>query len=306
MDHPAPRSASLSPAFRAHCAPRGIGLPEDAALEPLLERVLATAREAWPGVALEPPAFMRHLAERVPSGDAPLPKVLEQWVCPDLYLACACAAQDPAALVHFGRLLHTAVPVAVGRLDPSPAFADEVEQRLRERMLVAGASGPARILKYSGLAPLQEWLKAAAYRDAVDMLRAHGREQPTDEPAAELEAIGADPELAYLKDHYRAHFRSAFEQALETLSARDRTVLRLHLLEGLNIDSIGAMYGVHRATVARWMAAGRGQLLERTRQGLGERLKLSGEELDSILRLVVSRLDLSIGGFLAAQEAGDE
>lgn len=299
LQHP----RSLASVFRAHCPSRGSGSSEDAVLEPLLRRVLAEACQAWKNVTLEPAAFMRSLAERVPGDEAPLSEALERLVCSDVYLACACGAQDPAALVHFGRVLHAVVPVAVGRIDSSPAFLDEVEQRLRERLLVPDAQGPARIHTYGGLAPLQQWLKAAAYRSAVDLLRSQGPERPTDEPPAELEALGADPEMAYLKGLYRAHFRSAFEQALGTLSPRDRTLLRLNLLQGLNIERIGTMYGVHRATVARWIATARAQLLERTREELGKQLRLTGDDLDSIMRLVVSRMEVSIGGFLAATGA---
>jgi RNA polymerase sigma-70 factor (ECF subfamily) len=294
-----PPTQELARAFLAHCPPRG-GIPEGTTLELLLERVLATARRTWSGVRLESARFMRHLAERVPGDDAPLSEVLERLVPADLYLACACEAKDPVALDHFGRVLHAAVPVAVGRLDSSRAFLDEVEQHLWERMLVAGSRGPARLQKYGGLAPLQEWLKAAAYRAAVDLLRAQGPDRPMDEPPAELVALGADPELTYLKAHYQAHFRSAFEQALRTLAARERTVLRLNLVQGLNIERIGIMYGVHRASVARWIAAGRAQLLEKTREQLGKQLRLNGDELDSILRMVASRMDLSLAGFLAA------
>jgi RNA polymerase sigma-70 factor (ECF subfamily) len=42
---------------------------------------------------------------------------------------------------------------------------------------------------------------------------------------------------------------------VEALAPRDRMVLRLYLLRGDNIDAIGKIYGVHRATVARWIVA---------------------------------------------------
>ena len=41
---------------------------------------------------------------------------------------------------------------------------------------------------------------------------------------------------------------------MQTLSAQERTVLRLHVLDGLGTDEIGALYKVHRTTVARWQA----------------------------------------------------
>jgi hypothetical protein len=54
------------------------------------------------------------------------------------------------------------------------------------------------------------------------------------------------------------------------------------------------MYRVHRATVARWLARGRDRLMRETRAALLSRLRLPGDEIDSILRLIGSRVDISI------------
>jgi RNA polymerase sigma-70 factor (ECF subfamily) len=72
----------------------------------------------------------------------------------------------------------------------------------------------------------------------------------------------------------------------------------MHSLDGLNLDQIGAVHRVHRATVARWIAAARESLLERTRKGLEEKLQLQGSEFESLMGLVRSQLDLSIHSFL--------
>ncbi len=55
---------------------------------------------------------------------------------------------------------------------------------------------------------------------------------------------------------------------------------------------------MHHATVARWIANARGLLLEGTRKVLSERLRVSGQELDSIMGLIESRLEVSIARVL--------
>ncbi len=89
-------------------------------------------------------------------------------------------------------------------------------------------------------------------------------------------------ELSLIKVHYRSEFKAAFEAALATLSSRERNVLRLHILDGLNIEQIGTLYKAHRATVARWIAASRKKIDEGTRRALADKLKLGegARELD--------------------------
>jgi RNA polymerase sigma-70 factor (ECF subfamily) len=67
----------------------------------------------------------------------------------------------------------------------------------------------------------------------------------------------------------------------------------MHYLDGATIDEIAAVYEVHRSSAARWIAESRAAILEHTRRLLQERLKGTASEIESILRLVDSRLDIS-------------
>lgn len=89
-------------------------------------------------------------------------------------------------------------------------------------------------------------------------------------------------------------FETAIERALTRLSVRDRTLLRLHLAERLSIDALGAMYSVSRATAARWLAAARGALAQGVRDDLRARLHIPDSELDSLIAVVRSQLDVSV------------
>jgi RNA polymerase sigma-70 factor, ECF subfamily len=68
----------------------------------------------------------------------------------------------------------------------------------------------------------------------------------------------------------------------------------MHYVDGLNIEEIGLAYRVHRATVARWLAASREKILDETKRLLSQGLKLDREEVQSMIDLVRSRLDVSI------------
>ncbi|ATB49169.1 sigma-70 family RNA polymerase sigma factor [Corallococcus macrosporus] len=288
----------LASAFLA--AREGASPPEPLpGLEARLARALATARAAWPGVELDGARFVAHLARHLAS-DAPV-EALERLELGGLYLACACAERVPAALAAFEAHLLPEVYVAVSRMKLDPLALDELRQRVRERMLVSTEDIPARLAAYPGTGPLAGWVRAAALWLARDLVRQRaGRVRSDDSGLALLVEPGDDPELAYLKTTYRAEFNAAFAQALDTLGARERNLLRLKYLDGLSIDQLGALYGVHRSSAARYVRAAQDALVEATRRRLSEQLRLTGSQLDSILRLISSQLDVSLGRLLRA------
>ena len=61
----------------------------------------------------------------------------------------------------------------------------------------------------------------------------------------------------------------------------------------MNIDKLGVMFQIHRATAARWLHSAREAVFTETRRLLQERLRLSPGEFDSLVRVLRSQLDLS-------------
>jgi RNA polymerase sigma-70 factor, ECF subfamily len=88
--------------------------------------------------------------------------------------------------------------------------------------------------------------------------------------------------------------------AAKQLEPGDRHLLRQHLVAGLSIDQLGAVLGIHRATAARRITRARERLAADTRAELARRLALAPEELDEVIGLVMSRLDVSLGQLLAS------
>ncbi len=101
---------------------------------------------------------------------------------------------------------------------------------------------------------------------------------------------GDDPAFAFLKSSYRDEFKRVFKAAFAGLDRRQRTLLRLQVIDQLTLEEIGAFYRVSRATTARWLADARGSLVNATQQGLAEALGLSDRELAELMRLVASSL----------------
>jgi RNA polymerase sigma-70 factor (ECF subfamily) len=254
-----------------------------------LADAIAASRAAWPGIDVTDDAFAEYVAERV---DGPLAAACVA----DLYLACAIGQGNAAALRAFeAQLEHVAG--AIAHLDGGSALVGDVTSAVRERVLGAAAGGKAKIFAYRGRGDLRGWLRVIAVREALQLIRARRREAPMpDDLATKLEV--EPPSLA---TEERLVYREAFTAALATLTPRDRNLLRQQYIYGANIDELGALYGVHRATVARWIAQIRDTLLHRTRHHIGEALRLSGDELDSAMGRIGDHLDYSLRHTLSAE-----
>jgi RNA polymerase sigma-70 factor (ECF subfamily) len=218
----------------------------------------------------------------------------------DVALAAAAARGDASAIRRVDELLAD-LGAAVRRIDPSPAFADEVRQTVRVRLLVADGRAP-RIAAYAGRGSLRAWLRVAAARVAIDLKRSQrttGARADSDDVLGELVAREPDAELRHLKAMYRREWKDALAGALVALPDRDRALLRLHHVDGLRLAAIGRLYGVAESTASRWLAHAAERVGEDARDRLVARLALSTSELESVGRMVRSQLDLSISRLLA-------
>ena len=259
-----------------------------------LNALFARATEPWPRVALPAGVFLPYLAQRLAGDD--LEAALTQVRASDLYLACACAARDEEALRAFETSYFAEADRAIERFR-ADGLGGDLRQVIREKLFVAAPGATAKIADYSGRGDLRNWLRVACVRTLLNLLARGPREELTSSESLYKVAGGAhDPELEYLKRKYRREFQVAFAAAIAELSVRDRNLLRHGFLDGLSIDEIGAAYGVHRATAARWLGAARLRLLARVRQALTERLHISEDEFDSIIRLVQSNLEITLEG----------
>lgn len=216
----------------------------------------------------------------------------------ELALAAAVAAGDPAAIREFDTRYMVPVRSQLRAMNLNAADIADIEQSLRIKLLVGEDGAPARIVGYAGQGKLGGLVRVAAVREALTLLR---RKQTTtsEDWLEELSSPDDDPELVQLKARHRVEFKAAFEEAVRRLSPREHTLLRLHLVRQHSIDHIGAVYGVHRATAARWIDAAKRSLRTETTKILAERFELRGPELERVVALIESRIELSIDRLLA-------
>jgi RNA polymerase sigma-70 factor (ECF subfamily) len=284
----------LSAIFRSR-----LGLPASPEVDACIDRAVARARAPWPELPVNMAGFVEFLAENV-AGEPDASTALDARHVDDLYLAFACLERSAHAHRAFERACLAHVDRFVARFGRGPAFADEIRQQLRERLLLGrGDSGP-RLAEYAGRGPLLAWVRVAAARAAIDLLRtnaaAAGHEDLHD---VALAADGTDAETRAIKARHGAELQAALEHALAGLTAKQRTLLRMHYVDGYSLDRMAVAYRVHRATVARWLQAARAELLQTTREHAVARLAVPEAELSSLLRVLQSQLHVSIDTYFA-------
>jgi RNA polymerase sigma-70 factor (ECF subfamily) len=286
---------SLTDVLRAHLPhPEVIDPASEAHIEEALAEMIRAGTSAWPGVQLAAPAFVGRIATHYSSEGA-----LVNWLrgvrADDLYLATACAERSPGAIATFDREFLTAVPVILARGGLADAPADEVRQRVRERLFV----GAMKIADYSGRGSLASWLQVVTMRIAIDAIReqkAHPVAEP--KPDDDLRVAGTDPELSLIKERYREPFKQALRVSIRELTDEQRNLLKLHFVDGVTLDKLAALFTVHRATIVRRIAHARDAVFERVRARLQAELGIDHDEFEELLVLLRSRLELSLSALM--------
>lgn len=295
---------SLAALFFQHLSPQVCPSPEStAAIASALEELLAAARAAWPTLELDAREFIAYLAPRVGSADVATLRALHGA---DLYLCCGCALCEPRALRAFEDRMLPVAAAALTRAGIAAELRDDSLQQLRMRLFVAAPGESARILGYSGRGPLVSWLRVAAVRTALNLQQGQKRYLPVapDDELLDVLPTSPDPEFLFLKSAYRTPCRAALREAVAALPVLERTLLQLQLIDGRNIDDIGLLYKVSRATAARWLVQARKTLLGETQRRLAAHLKISLEEAANLVREVQSQLLSTLNGLFEPPPGG--
>lgn len=276
-------------------------VPASEPLERALEAWCAQGRAAWPSVAVAATSVVafvgRHLdGAMVSEPGQPRYGWLDGVRAADVHLATACSVGNRAALALFEQQFGKEVDIALARMRVTGAKLADVKQLVLQRLFVGEAGRPGKIIEYGGRGDLRRWVRSVAVRTCLNELRRHKRELVTEDHVLAQAAVVSsdDPSLAYMKQTYGSEFRTAFAMALAQLDARAQTLLRYHHVDSLTIDEIGAVYRVHRVTAFRWLEKARADLIAGTLAEMRARLRLSPDELESVLRIIQSSVHVSL------------
>jgi RNA polymerase sigma-70 factor (ECF subfamily) len=246
--------------------------------------LLAQVVETYPELADD----LTALASRIGEIEGTAPRFFA-----DYYLAQRCARGDARALSCFevrflSRCEHHVAPLRLG-----VRIAEEVRGALRDRLLPPPAGVLGKIATFRGTSPLDYWVRIAAQRVALTLLR---RDRPlgSEQPAL----WQPDPMRDALRARYQEMFKVGLAGALAALSPRERTLLRLYFIDGLSMESIAPVYRVDRATISRWLGKAKERLFDDSVKELRQALHLTNSELQSLIDVLLSQFDLDLQGLL--------
>lgn len=258
-----------------------------------LERHVRAVHATFVDPYLEAETFVAYVRERATGGEHPPEEQLAE-----LDLAGGCARHDPRGIEAFERAYFRHLDAAVARARNVRSSRDDFAQRLRERLFVGTPPG---IASFRGQGRLRNWVRAVIARLVLDDVAVKRIEVAVeDEVLVAFSAPGGTPEDEYFVRSHSAAFREAFAGAAASLSSRERNLLRHACVDGLTVDELGALYGVHRATAARWVGDARAALIEGLKSRLGTSLGLSKRaEVESVLRLIDGNVALTLKRYFA-------
>ena len=276
-------------------------LTDDDTLAPRLDAGWEAATCAWPELSVAPARFGAWLAERS-AGLRELDAMLAPGTAAELYLACACAGGDAQAMAALEARYFPQVRGSLKRMRLPDHSVDEILQGLRAQLLVRGRDGKPGIAGFRGRGALGGWLSVSAVRAACKLIK-RGQDARSDGDAAleRLSGAARDVEGQYARQWSREAFGQAFATAMAQLTAREKSLLRLHYLDSVTIDQLGGLYRTHRATAARWLAAARQRLLDCTRAALIAEHQIPLADCDSIIQAAQSQLDLTLHRLFATR-----
>jgi RNA polymerase sigma-70 factor (ECF subfamily) len=243
--------------------------------------IFEEGQRAWPRLAVNASELDQFLSGREPTEPPP---------AADLFLVCACVLGRPEAMASLESSVLALVPGWVAKVDSSPDFGDDVAQAVRELLLTGERP---RLGTYAGKGSLEGWVRVTAVRIA---LKLKGK-KPSAATVELASSAGATPDLGTQveKAQVRAEVEQAMELVLAALDTEERAWLKLYYLDGLSLEKVASLFGVHTSTISRRIAALESHVLAALRDRLQHQLRLPRAEVESLIRFVRSQLEVSLG-----------
>jgi len=238
-------------------------------------------RDRWASLGLSYEQFAAHL-DRLGWTQA-LPHDIAAF-----YLCAACCMGLPRACRELDRAYFPGLMVSLSMRYQRPDFIEDVLQLTRERLLVKPS---LRIATYRGTGCLQSWLRVIAQRLALDLHRSeNGQKRRAVAEWQQSRAFHRDAELPAdldcetLGTVWIGSLEGALFEALAKLHARDRRLLDLYYVHGVQAEDIAACLGVDRSTVYRRLQEVQRRVESSVRRALRSRTaRLTPEEFRALV-----------------------
>ena len=232
--------------------------------------------------------------------------------CDDLCLALACAKGDEAAWEDFYREYRSYM-INISRTMTQDAGAAE---QLADSTFGLRESAGARVSKfsfYSGRGSLRGWLRAVVFQLSADHHRQTNRLVQTDEPEDMDRLVRAGPEperadpsdLEFVRQRYSSAVSAALRRAMGELETRERLLLAYYYYDDMTLREIGQVFGVHEATISRWLTKVQKRVRKFVEKGLVRDHSFNRREVAEAIELAAEQMDITVGDYLLESVSAD-
>jgi RNA polymerase sigma-70 factor (ECF subfamily) len=276
-----------------------VGPMESGDLSERVGRAVEAAEAEWPGWRLPREVFAKRLIAIIEVSGKDPGDALSSLRLGDLYLALGCAHRVPGAMKAFASKHLSRLAECLGGFKDPQTLADDVRRELEDTLLLGRKGSPPRIGQYTGHGPLNRYVAAAARNAALTLMRQRGQERRLggDEDTGLVVSPPASAKELVTSRHDAA-IRDAVRTSLSKLDRRQRTIVRLHLSQGVTLTQIARMLHVHQTTVSRALDDALERMYSDIRRRLREEHGLDDAEMESIVRDMRSHVDLSLSRVL--------
>jgi RNA polymerase sigma-70 factor (ECF subfamily) len=260
-------------------------------LDSLLQRLTERAESEWPHFRLERLAFRQRLMRDFEAWDDDIAVLLQLHVA-DLYLALACELGTSAAITSFATIHLAGLDMHLKRFRRSSLRVDDLRREMEDTLLFGKGDRPGRIGQYRGRGPLKNFVAATARNITLTMLRSERRRARNVDVLTETSMLSRIP-APIASARNESAVRDAVRSALLELDRRQRTVVRLHVVQGVTLTQIGRMLKVNQSTVSRTLDAALRFLQRKLRRELRDGCGMTESEMLSVIRDVRCTIELN-------------
>lgn len=218
----------------------------------------------------------------------------------ELFLISACCAGNAKALAYFrSRYLD---PISgLRRMKLSSDELEDAKQRAMVKLLVPDAESRIKLQRYGGLGNIGMLVRVVVAREALNALRANKQLAHTTEANVADAQKYVGPLEALRRAEQESLLKTALGASLKALTPRDQNLIRMHLKDGVTLETLAKIHGVHKTTVVRWLLKARAALFTELQKSLRETTGMGASEVRNFALSINSRMNLSLSRLFGSE-----
>ena len=261
-------------------------------------------------------AASREPAAREAAASSEIRAFMESLNGEDLCLAVACAKGDEAAWENFFRDYRSYLISIARSVTQDPGAAEQLADSTFAELYGLRESAGARVSKfsfYSGRGSLRGWLRAVVLQLSADLHRKTSRFVQTEEPedleriaTAAVQPTRPAAETEFIGRRYRSAVSEALRLAVGQIEPRERLLLSHYYYDEMTMREIGRIFGVHEATICRWLTKVQTRVRKLVEKGLAREHRFNRQQVKEAIDFASEAADISIGEYLFASISSDK